>query len=293
MRGMRDNYRRVQQLLTAIFVIPVIACIPLRSFAQSLLQSWSKEPQFSVEVNHPEFSGDNYKGLTNATYLSLRYPAGHNLLLDADLPFIYYKSIYYSGNNYYDLTRHTRSQFSPGNPYIGLSIYNPSSPMTVNFGVRLPLISKDDYNYPIIADYTSFYRFDSASQHVFTLSLKGHYFGNLSSYVSYQLYLGGIAAIYTKDGGDGQLLLPHGFALHYNKNEAILGGGISGIINISESHATVGERSMYHLYLEGGLDLKSWIPDLYLAFPIDKESSRVTNLIIGFRATIILNQIGK
>ena len=283
---MREFCKKI--FLSAAFVILISGALCPRSLlAQSLLQSWSTQPQLSYEFYHPEFSKLNYKGFTSISFLSIRYPFGENLLLDADLPFVYFK------NPAYVYTSSDRGHFSPGNPYIGVTVYNPASPVTVNVGIRIPLVSYDDINYPIIANSTAFYRYHSASQHVFTLNLRGHYFGKINSAINYQFYLGGLAVLNTQGGGDGQLLVPYGVSLRYQKKQAILGCGISGIMSITEQHANLGQRSMNHLYVEGGLNFKSWSPDVYLALPLDKDSSNLINLIIGLRITLKLNEISK
>lgn len=284
---MRDNYRRILHFIAEIVVIATITCIPLRSFAQSLLQSWSDGPQFSVEFYHPEFSGYNYKGPTSLSFFSLRYPTKGNLILDADLPFVYYK------NSSYYYSRYGDGHLAPGNPYLGMTVFYPSSPITVNVGVRIPLMSYDDGNFQRVANSVDFYRYGSASQRVGSFSFKIHYLGKTSSPLSYQFYVGGMVEFLFQGVGDAQFWVPYGFALRYQGNEAIMGAGISGILNISDSNVSHGKRSLDHFYLNSGLNLKTWIPGIYIAFPIDKETRHAINLVYGLRVTLKLDRFGK
>jgi|GEM_PF-2622955 len=284
---MRDNYRRILHLIVGIVVIATIISIPLRSFAQSFLQSWSEGPQFSVEFYNPEFSAYNYKGLTSLSFFSLRYPTRGNLILDADLPFVYYK------NSSYYYSRYGGGRLAPGNPYLGMTVFYPNSPIAVNVGVRIPLMSYDDGNFARVANSVDFYRYSSASQRVGSFSFKIHYFGKIRSPLSYQIYVGGMASFLFAGVGDVQFWLPYGFAWRYKGNEAILGAGISGILNVSDLNISHGKRSLDHFYLNSGLNLKTWIPGIYIAFPIDKETRHTINLVYGLRVTLKLDRFGK
>lgn len=293
---MKRNHRTFFTLLISALILSGISFIPRTIKAQSLLQSWSFEPQISLEFYHPNFKSPNFEGLTNVSFLNIRYPLNNKFLINVDVPFVYskYTINYFNYDQRADpIYRQTERNFSPGNPYVGLTIYDPTTPLSVDVGLRIPLASHINGVLSVVANETSLYRYDSSIQNVFTLTLRGNYRGTFNQFFAYQLYFGGIAALNFQNSNNGELILPYGFALQYVKKLALLGGGISGIFDATMDNANFAQRNRLYLYADGGLNLNEWSPSLYFGVPIDGEARKTLHWIMGFRVTLNLNKILK
>lgn len=281
MRGNTGNPFLYRVFTLFLFLIVFFPCIVN---AQSRLQSWTSKPEVSFEFYHPELMRSNHSGLTSLSFFSFKYPIEYHLLVDFDIPFAYNYSLIYHKNHNIPTTVY--KEFSPGNPYIGVTFDNPENPVTVDFGLRLPTIFEVNYHLQNIGNATSFYRYNSMVGDLITFSLKANYHGKFSQSLFYQLYLGGIAEVNFGYGDYNGFLVPYGFLLRYLKKQTILGGGISALLNTSGNNFSNKIQNMVHLYLEGGINASGWSPNLYLALPIDKNSGRLLHWIIGFRITI-------
>jgi len=268
-----------------VLVILILISIPGVK-AQSLIQSWSRDPQIALEWYHPSFSHSNLSGLTSTSFISLVLPVSTNLRFKADLPFSYYK-----------LTDppEEQGQFVPCNPYIGLERFFSDSRFSLDFGVRLPL---SDRGSALINENADYYRFSASDYKTWVIRANLHYIKHLPSGFSYQFLLGSFASLRTNSQWKDEWYLNYGGHVRYQYNNFLIGAGIKGIACLTDDFVSgeingrpIHRRTSHQFYLEMGSPQENWTPSLYLAFPFDTNvSSSNLNFILGLRVNIHLPQ---
>ncbi len=165
-----------------------------------------------------------------------------------------------------------RKAGSFGNPYVGLVFYDPDTPVTIDFGIRLPLINKIDYNLPALANATSFYRYDSMLKGFTSLNFRANINRNIFPFLKLKYYIGGIITTNFQSTLAPNIIAPFGFSLRYFYQQILFGGGITGLLNVRYLDNSLANSTMFQFHVESGLNLKAWSPNLYFALPIDKEA---------------------
>ena len=265
------------------FMLFIILMTPSLTKAQSMLQAWSTEPQASLEFYHPDFTGKYFIGLTSITYFSLRYPLVHNTLFFLGIPYAHYESSSYYISN--------KKDQSFGNPYIGIVLYNPETPVTIDFGIRIPLIKSINYHLATVANASDFYRYASMIDGYSTVNFRTNFIHHFSPFFKYKLYIGAIVAINVRRNSSSELLAPFGFNFRYEQHKILFGGGVSGIIYIDDRLSNgIAQNTMFQFNLESGVKIGKWTPNLYLALPMDKESNNLVNWVIGLRISFALDK---
>ncbi|HKJ30876.1 MAG TPA: hypothetical protein VKA34_03570 [Balneolales bacterium] len=281
-----QKYTRIKKrrLCTGIIVF-YLFIIVAASNAQSLMQSWSKDPQIGVEWYKPSFAGSEYTTMTGIGFFSMDIPVNTGLRIKADIPFGYYSTRLYQND----------SKFSIFNPYIGIEHNIHNSPLAVDFGVRLGL---SDNSLFFINENSNYYRFYAAIPKTWILRANLHYLKHLPMGFSYQFLFGSYVTLPPNKGyGKSEWYLNYGVHTRYQYQQLLVGAGIKGIsiltnafVIASNGTTTKKYRFSHQFYFEIGSTLQNWTPTIYMAFPFDDYISGTSqlNYILGFRLNIHL-----
>ncbi len=275
---MRASHRYLLLLMASMIILTEAVCFPIRTEAQSLVQSWSNEPQVAFEWYHPTFQNSDFVALTSVSYLSLSVPVGPKVQINADLPLIYYDLKVYRNN----------STFRAGNPYLGVE-YNPSnSPLLFDAGLRLLLDNQYDFLNYYLVENTDYYRFASAGNGFWYFNIGMRYLKHLPSGLSFQFRYGTFVMIRANKDVEDQLFMNYGGHLRYRQNHFLVGAGIKGVADLTEDFWN-GHNLSHQFYFEIGSPQKNWTPSLSLTFPFDDAvSGEGLNFILGLRVNVRL-----
>jgi len=131
--------RALSILVVTMAMVVATTILPSSLAAQSIWLDRSHDKTISLEILKPDFQGkDNTTFTTSALFLSLRYPLTEKVIFVAELPFPHYGIESAFG--------YSESDNTLGNPYVGLEIRQPDSPVFGELGIRAPLTDEEKHD---------------------------------------------------------------------------------------------------------------------------------------------------
>ena len=144
-------------------------CVPIVGQAQNIWGPPAETPEFRVEFQKPYFENNLLTGFTGVWFFSGAVPLGRRVIIVGDLP-VTHTAI--KDNERFGPGSFSQTDF--GNPFIGLQLRNPTSPILAEFGLRLPLFS-DATNISSAALFADFDRFGAFQPEFLAISAAINY----------------------------------------------------------------------------------------------------------------------
>jgi hypothetical protein len=98
--------------------------------------------------------------------------------------------------------------------------------------------------------------------------------------------LGANVWVPTEDGADAEVIGLFGGFVRVPARSARIGAELSGLVIVSESGLSLGERMTSHLTLSGALPSVAASPEVYVRLPLDDDVSEALKFVLGLRARV-------
>ena len=268
---------KINSYTTVVFVIFLIFGLQSRSSAQSV---WvDKEEGVSavgIELMIPSLSDEYSTDFpTSALVLYGRFWAGDNIRIDVDLP-ISHVSVNEGDLNETDI----------GNPYVGAGFVNTENGVSFDIGIRLPLAPNFNVSNPNdnLGLFTGLlvenYNIGKYAPETFSITSQVKYRWQNSSGLIVKVG-GGPDVIFPPDDADAEILLNYHSQLLYGTEDLRIGAGFTGLLIVSESDISFGDRTIHELGIISAYDFGNVEAGAYLRVPLDEEISEDLNLVLG------------
>lgn len=262
--------------------------------AQSIWIDRSADRAIWLEIQKPDFT-DEYLGggffseplqttfTTAALFLSARWRVSGPLVLRAELPFINVgiKDQYYIDplGDTIQVEGGSENQF--GNPFIGLEVGAPGSPLTGEFGVRFPIV--DDQHlfssgFGVFGDYD---RFEAFFPDIMTFTAIANYQYRGPTGLLLRLRSGPAFMVVTEGGGDPELFADYSAQAGYQGSRVTVLAGLTGRALVTESDLSFGERTIHQLGLSASYATGRFIPGILFRVPMDDDLSEILDFVFG------------
>lgn len=268
---------KINSYTSVVFVIFLIFGLQSRSSAQSV---WvDKEESVSavgIELMIPSLSDEYSTDFpTSALVLYGRFWAGDNIRIDVDLP-ISHVSVSEGDLNETDI----------GNPYVGAGFVNTDNGVSFDIGVRLPLapnfnISNPNDNLGLFTGLlVENYNIGKYTPETFSITSQIKYRWQNSSGLIVKVG-GGPDVIFPPDDADAEFFLNYHSQLLYGTEDFRIGAGFTGLLIVSESDISFGDRTIHELGIISAYDFGNVEAGAYLRVPLDEEISADLNFVLG------------
>lgn len=268
-------------------ILTLLCCTSL--YSQPFWINQTHDKAISLEGFKPK-TKQNTTLLTSAYFLSVRWPIIPNFVFVGELPFAYGKRELRAVN--------TKATSKLGNPYLGIELLQQDSPIFVEAGIRLPIVSSSNFanTIGILSDPD---RFEAFAPDILTLMALINFHNDQPSNLFFRLRGGPSFLINTAGGGanllgglsneDVELYLLYDGQIGYNFEEIPLhvDGGLTGRLIVTEE-GNFGKRTFMQLGFAVRLDFKRVSPGLHLRIPIDDDLKENLRYIVGANLTVNL-----
>jgi hypothetical protein len=237
------------------------------------------DKHLALEILKPNFEGDvNTTFATQALFLSLRYPLSPKVVLIADVPFAHYGM---------DGSPETESTI--GNPYIGIEARGENSPVSGEFGIRLPLVSSDNPSAQFVGAFVDLDRWEAFWDDFVPISAMLNARWRSVQGVVTKLRVGPTLWASTGDDGDTELLLDYTAQIGYEGERGSVIGGFTGVMIVTEDDANFGERTYHQAGVAGSLRFNRVMPGMSVRLPLDEDMRDIHDVVVGIHVSIELN----
>jgi hypothetical protein len=249
--------------------------------APSLWTSRNQRKMLTLEILKPFFEKDVYLMTDNIMtfFFEGRYPLSESCYLIGELPTVFGKE------NDYGYDRKSSSVFTIGNPYLGIEIEKPLSPVFMEIGIRVPVDSENEGRYlGLYSDFVD--RMEAFAQDCFQVTfLVNHQYQGASGF-GIRLR-GGMAADFNtgkKEYGENsrELYLRYGAKAGWHYRKAILEVGLSSRWYLSKEDYADYPRHHHQMGFKLGLESGTVQPALFLRLPMDDHFEYLIDTIVGF-----------
>lgn len=234
----------------------------------------------AVEVLRPSQEGLDAAVFSTAIFVSGRAELSPHLAVVSELPYARHESSQMGTDVNGNVIILEESSATAGNIYLGVEVAPGSSPFFGELGVRLPLVSKEEY----LAQFTGTIA-DIARRQAFVpdaMSIQSAF--NIrevtSSNVEFRLRLSPVLVLPTGgNGADPELIGVYSWQIGYHGRNVRLGTALTGSVLITEDFGNLGERSLNQFELHA--DVGSWSirPGFDLHVPLDSWGTIVPSVV--------------
>ena len=247
--------------------------------AQSIWVSQHTGKAVALEMLKPSFDGDDETSLTTVVVFgSLRMPVGSTLVVVGELPFAHY------GEQDLDDSDNTI-----GNPYVGVEIRSPGSPVFGEIGIRAPLASEDN-TAAFVGWLADIHRWEAFVPNFLPISGAINYrFRGATGFVT-RLRAGPNLWIATEEWGDDdlELLATYSAQVGYEASQFSMLGGLTGKAILSEEDINFGERTFHEVGAVVTLALGRVHPGVHVRLPLDEDMVDTLDYVFGVNLSIEL-----
>ena len=254
-------------LIFAFMVAPPAAA------AQSLWLDRGENNAFTLEILKPFFGEDSQATFaTSVWFASFYLRVTPSLRLVGELPFA-------NGG-----IEDSESDATIGNPYVGVEFARPGSNFFLDFGVRAPLASEDNFGtfVGLITEFTT--RPDAFLPDVVTIVTAARYQLRNDQGVGFRILAAPKLAIPT-EGGDSELLVNYAAQFVYDGSAAAVAAGFAGLWLVTEE-GSLGENTVHELGLAGQLKPGRVQPGLEVRVPLDEDFDPA-DFVFGLTLTVV------
>jgi hypothetical protein len=233
----------------------------------------------ALEILKPNFEGDvNTTFATQALFLSLRYALSPKVVLIADVPFANY------GQDGF-----TDTESTIGNPYIAIEARGEDSPVSGEFGIRLPLVSEDNPSAQAVGAFADIDRWGAFWNETLPVSAMVNARWRSQQGVVTKLRVGPSLWVSTGDDTDTEFLVNYTAQIGYEGERGSVIGGFTGVMIVSEDDANLGERTIHQLAVAGSLRFNRVMPGMSVRLPLDEFMRDFHDVVVGVHVSIELN----
>lgn len=266
-------------------VILLLTCgIQIKSKAQSV---WVvKDERISgvgIELMIPSLADEfTTEFPTSAFVVYGRFWASDAIRIDLDLPVSHVSAG--DGN---------LSETDIGNPYVGVGFMNSENEIFFDIGIRLPFAPDLSVSNPnaSVGLFTGLlvenYNIGKYAPETFSISSQVKYRYQNSSGLIVKVG-GGPDVIFPPDDADTEFFLNYHAQLLYGQNDLRIGAGFTGLLLVSESDLSFGERTIHELGIISAYDFGNVEAGAYLRVPLDEDISDQLNFILGMNLLVAL-----
>jgi len=274
MKKLTKQYQLLLALITLVFVLN-LSCM-----GQSVwVDEGDRRSAIGVELMIPSF--DDFLGTefpSSAISIYGRALIGDAVSFKASLP-ISHLSV--DGGE---------SETNIGNVYLGFEFYDLSPGLNIDLGLRIPT-APDDGSGLLTGVFLEHYNLGIYMPETFSLSSNLKYRQQNETGLIVRAGGGPDLLIPTDDGDEfvdrkTELLLNYYGQVLYGADNFSVGGGIAGLLFVTEEDLSFGERTLHDLGLMGSYNFDSVILDAYIRFPIDDdEFNDIVDFVLGLNLT--------
>jgi hypothetical protein len=268
---------KIHRLIPVVFILLLIFGFQSRSSAQSVwVDQDESESVVGIELLIPSLS-DVYSTdfPTSAVVLYGRFWAGDNVRIDVDLPI-----------SHVSVSEGDLSETDIGNPYVGAGFMNAENGVSFDIGVRLPLAPNFNISNPNdnLGLFTGFlvenYNVGKYAPETFSITSQVKYRWQNPSGLIVKVG-GGPDVIFPPDDADAEFYLNYHSQLLYGTENFRIGAGFTGLLIVTESDRSFGERTIHELGIISGYDFGPMDAGAYLRIPLDDEISSDVDFVLG------------
>ena len=252
-----------------------LAAIPL--LAQPIWLDQTHHRVIALEVYKPKKGNTTF--FSSTVFLSVRLGISGNLVLVAELPFAH------AGRDIRNFPKATDTQV--GNPYFGLELLRKDSPLFLEAGVRLPVVSSSNLA-TVLGQLTDADRFEAFSPDAMTLLATANLQSPPNSPLFFRLRFGPSILVST---GEGQSLFfvsgenSEVFLLFSGQTgvdfpKVFLGAGLTGRLVVTEDR-NIGRRTFLQLGVNLRFKLGRFRPGLHFRVPLEDDLKEVLDWVGG------------
>lgn len=268
--------------LVAVAALAMMA-FAARAGAQSTWPNLDCKSSVSLRYANPSFDTDGYWNIGGELInLNISGELSEGARLIVDVPYAHYRE----PSNFFGGGGRTENLF--GNPYLGARISTAISPLSYDFGLRLPVAGNEKPGAAMTGLLS-----DLDQMEAFISDYLPVHFGILIKMKNREGLFAGLSAnpyawFYV---GDDKRVDATEFVLHYAaiggfENQNIrLQGGIVGLSILSEGDAFTDETTLHQFGVEMNYRLGDFWPGMHFRVPLDDEISQTINLVWGISIT--------
>ncbi len=210
----------------------------------------------AIEFLRPTLEAIDAGFFSSAFFVSGRVEASANFAVIGELPYSRHESSQtatdFDGN---EITLE-ESSGTIGNPYLGVEAAPSSSPIFMELGVRLPLVSEDQELAQVTGLFADISRWEAFYSNVISIQTAFNVREVTPSNVEYRLRLSPVLSIPTEGSVDPELFGIYSLQIGYHGRIVRLGTAVSGRLLFTEDFGNLGERSLNQLELHA--DFGPW-----------------------------------
>lgn len=276
MKKSTDQYQFLLALITLVFAMNA-TCI-----GQSVwVDEGERRSEVGVELMIPSF--DDFLGTefpSSAISIYGRALIGDAVSLKVSLP-ISHLSV-----------DEGESETDIGNVYLGFEFYDLSSGLNIDLGLRIPT-APDDGSGLLTGFLLENYNLGIYMPETFSLSSNLKYRQQSETGLVVKTGGGPDLLIPTNNGEfldrKTELLLNYYGQVLYGTDNFSIGGGIAGLLFVTEENLSFGDRTLHDLGIMGSYSFDSAKLDAYIRFPIgEDEFDDILDFVLGLNLTLSL-----
>jgi len=230
----------------------------------------------TVEFLRPNIESVDAGALSGAYFVTGRIATSSNFAVVGELPYARHASSQTTTDFFGSEITLQQSSSTIGNVYLGMEAAPNSSPIFMELGVRLPLVSGEEPLAQATGAVSDISRWEAFYHEVISVQAAFNVREVTPANVEYRLRLSPVLSISTEGGTGGpELFGVYSFQIGYHGRVVRLGTGASGRILVTEDSGNLGQRSLNQLDLHA--DFGSWgvRPGFDLHLPLDSWAEAV------------------
>lgn len=235
------------------------------------------ESEVGIELMIPSF--DDLFGTefpSSALLLHVRAPIGRAISLNGELPVSHLSA---DGGT---------SETDIGNIYLGLRFHGVSPGLDFDIGGRIPTAPSDGSGL-VTGMLLENYSLGTYMPKTVSLNSSANYFWQGESGLIIKTGGGPDVLIPTGDlSGDAELFVNYYGQILYGSDSFSIGGGMTGLLIVTESNLSFGDRTIHDLGILGSYHFDSTSLGGYLRVPLDDDINDYLNFVFGLNLSITL-----
>jgi hypothetical protein len=241
---------------------------------QSLWLPRDRDRSILVEALHPRLETIDEDFFTAAYFLDVRCSVSPGVFVVGELPYARFDGDFY----YYTGSPH-RSEFTPGNLYLGVEVCGTESPIFGEFGARLPATEEKKFGALLVGEGSDLGRVAFVTDAV-PITAAFNLREVSASGIASRLRLGASLLVPTGSRLDTELLGLYALKMGYEGHAARLGIALSGSVLVTDDSGNLGQRSTNQMELHADFGHWRLRPGVELKLPLGIAAS-IVPVVLG------------